>query len=364
MATASKNFSRTPSAAVSTATPREGRQRDRSAKSAPPSRSPAPPRTPAKGTDRPRPVETLRGAYEEIPLDLIDAHPDNPREHWEGQGIQEMVPSIHQVGILQAIIVRRFGDRFQLVAGERRYRAAKRAHLKSIPAIVRKLSDSEALTQMLVENLQRRNLNAIEKAKALAKLCAPVNEGGAGKSHTDAAALFGRKRSWTSNLIRLLRLPDSLQRRVADGKLAERLARKLVMHVESPELLAAVELDMEANPWAWGTSEAFERSLGIIAANPASAGKMQAEPPRPSAPRNPPAPIVVLDAATEAVAASVAQRTPEPPTAGAAAPSDVETICAAIGRLSVLAEIEIVQAALAARRAALSPSPSPTRRKS
>ncbi|HZZ70908.1 MAG TPA: ParB/RepB/Spo0J family partition protein [Pirellulales bacterium] len=246
------------------------------------------------------PLAPLADRLEQLPIQSIDPHPDNVRDD-DQAGIDEMIPSIQQSGIVQPIVVRQSrGGRFQIVAGERRWRAARAAGESTIPAIVRVLNDADTLVQMLIENLQRRDLNAIQTARMLERLCQPLEAGGAGKSLTDTAAIFGRSDSWARNLIRLLRLPDEWQQRLIRGELTERQGRALLAHVDSPAVLAAIAADMVNNPWAWATSESFERSVAIIAAQRIKGGTAAAAPPRP--PRTSPA-------ASPTAAASIGEET-------------------------------------------------------
>jgi ParB/RepB/Spo0J family partition protein len=228
-----------------------------------------------------------------LPLASIDAHPDNPRENWESQQIEPLARSIDEHGLVQPIIVRPHptrSGRYQLVAGERRVRAAIVANRKTIPAIVRKLSDGDALGAMLAENLQRKNLNPLEIARLLHKLCTPIAEGGAGYRQARVARIVGKSRSHVSNLLRLLRLPDAWKRKLAAGEIKLKSAIAIVGYVDRPEVLSAVERDMAAKPWAWKSARDFDRNLAIVAADTKIAAVLAAGPKgRPSA--SAPAPI-------------------------------------------------------------------------
>ncbi|MDX1961594.1 MAG: ParB/RepB/Spo0J family partition protein [Pirellulales bacterium] len=217
-----------------------------------------------------------------LPLHLIEPNAANPRGDWEDQDLEKLVPSIEAVGILQAIVVRPInspaGPRYQLIAGERRFRAAQLAKLKTIPARIRAVNDQTMLDQILVENVQRKDLNPIEKAKLLERICQPLAAGGGGKSHVAAAKLFGKTHSWTTNLIRLLKLPESFLQKIAKGEMLESQGRLLVPHCDNPEILEAVSKDMEQNPWAWKSRDDFERSLGLVIAR--STGELKDHKPR------------------------------------------------------------------------------------
>lgn len=158
-----------------------------------------------------------------LPVSALTPHPGQPRRHFDEEAISELANSIAQRGVIQPIVVRPHGKDYQIVAGERRWRAAQRARLHEVPVIVRDLSDAETLEIALVENIQRRDLNAIEEADAYRKL---IDEFG----HTQEALarLVGKSRSHIANLMRLLDLPDDVQAMVVDDTLSMGHARALV----------------------------------------------------------------------------------------------------------------------------------------
>lgn len=160
----------------------------------------------------------------ELPLDVIVANPRQPRTVFDPDELASLADSLQTVGFLQPIVVRpQANDRFEIVAGERRFRAAQLAGLQSVPAIVRLTEDAQLLTEALVENLQRVQLNPLEEAAAYQQLLAEF-----GLTHDDLAARLGRSRAVISNTIRLLKLPDSVQRRLAAGVLSAGHARALL----------------------------------------------------------------------------------------------------------------------------------------
>jgi len=166
-----------------------------------------------------------RVGIEWIATGRIHPHPEQPRRHFDDDALDELAASIRQRGLIQPVIVRvdRTTGGFQLVAGERRWRAAQRAQLHEIPAIVRDFTDAETLEVALVENIQREDLNAIEEARAYQKLASEFGHG------QDALArLVGKSRSHVANLVRLLELPDAVQQAVVDGRLTMGHARALV----------------------------------------------------------------------------------------------------------------------------------------
>jgi ParB family chromosome partitioning protein len=159
----------------------------------------------------------------EIAIDLIDPSPVQPRSHFDERSLKELAMSIRENGIVQPILVRPNGSRFELVAGERRWRAAQAAGLKQIPAVVREIENDKVLELALIENIQREDLNAIEEARAYKRLIETV-----GLTQESLAQRVGRDRSYITNHIRLLRLPDDLQQLVQEGKLSGGHARTLL----------------------------------------------------------------------------------------------------------------------------------------
>lgn len=164
-------------------------------------------------------------AVQHIPLGAIRPLPGQPRRHFDDNAIAELADSIGLRGLLQPIIVRRApdGDGYQLVAGERRWRAAQRAGLHQIPALVRELGDAATYEIALVENIQRQDLNAIEEAGAYRRLIDDF-----GHNQEALAKLVGKSRSHVANLMRLLDLPDAVQALIGDGSLAMGHARALI----------------------------------------------------------------------------------------------------------------------------------------
>jgi ParB family chromosome partitioning protein len=159
----------------------------------------------------------------ELPISQIDPNPLQPRERFDEEALVSLTASISELGVLQPILVRPAGDRFELIAGERRWRAAKRAGLQSIPAVVRKVDDTTSLEQAVVENLHRQDLNALEEAAAYQQLIEDFN-----LSHDDVARRVGKSRSAVSNTLRLFQLPPTIQKLVAEGQLAAGHARALL----------------------------------------------------------------------------------------------------------------------------------------
>ena len=169
--------------------------------------------------------EELTGArLEELPLDSIEPNPRQPREVFDEQALAELVASIRAVGVLQPVVVRETEPgRYQLIMGERRWRACREADLSVIPAIVRETSDDALLRDALLENLHRQQLNPLEEAAAYQQL---LEEFGA--THEELADRIGRSRSHVSNTLRLMNLAPAVQRRVAAGVLSAGHARALL----------------------------------------------------------------------------------------------------------------------------------------
>ncbi len=159
----------------------------------------------------------------ELAVSLIDPNRLQPRERFDEEALVALTASISELGVLQPILVRPAGERFELIAGERRWRAAKRAGLQSIPAVVRTVDDTASLEQAVVENLHRQDLNALEEAAAYQQLIEDF-----GLSHDDVARRVGKSRSAVSNTLRLFQLPPTIQKLVAEGQLAAGHARALL----------------------------------------------------------------------------------------------------------------------------------------
>jgi ParB family chromosome partitioning protein len=162
----------------------------------------------------------------DVPVGLISPNPKQPREVFEPEALDELVTSLREVGVLQPIVVRTDPanpERFELIMGERRWRAAQRAGFERIPAIVRETPDDELLRDALLENLHRSQLNPLEEGAAYQQLLTEF-----GVTHEELAARIGRSRSQVTNTIRLLGLPASVQRRVAAGVLSAGHARALL----------------------------------------------------------------------------------------------------------------------------------------
>lgn len=179
----------------------------------------------------------IPGAYfDEIPVRAISANPRQPRQIFDEEALAELAASISEVGLLQPIVVRKIADGdYQLVMGERRWRASQLAELDVVPAIVRETADSDLLRDALIENLHRQQLNALEEAAAYQQLLDDFEA-----THEELARKIGRSRPHITNTIRLLNLPPGVQRRVAAGVLSAGHARALlgIADAQAQEALA------------------------------------------------------------------------------------------------------------------------------
>ena len=170
-----------------------------------------------------------------LPIAQIEPHPEQPRRHFDETALDELAASIAARGVIQPVIVRPLGPgRYQLVAGERRWRAAQRAQLHEIPALVRDLSEREVMALALIENLQREDLNPIEEARAYHRLAESE-----GMTQADIARMVDKSRSHVANFQRLLSLPEPVLALVETGALSMGHARALVGHDDAAELAAA-----------------------------------------------------------------------------------------------------------------------------
>jgi len=164
----------------------------------------------------------------EIDIDLIDANPEQPRTRFAEDALDELARSITANGIVQPIVVRQKDGRYQIVAGERRWRAAQRAALRKIPVVVREIPDERLLEIALVENIQRQELNPIEEATAYQRLIHHV-----GLTQEMVAERVGKDRTKITTTLRLLKLPNPVQRYISDGKLSAGHGRALLMTDET-----------------------------------------------------------------------------------------------------------------------------------
>jgi len=198
-----------------------------------------------RGLDALIPAEAAVQGYTSIPLDAISPNPQQPRQAIEAEALQGLAASIREVGVLQPIVVRHGEEpgTFVLIAGERRWRAARLAGLKEIPALVREGDDTSGLAEALVENVQREDLTPLEEAAAYRQLLEDC-----GLTHEEVGARVGRSRPAITNTLRLLQLPASIQGLLAKGELSAGHCRALLALDDTAR---AEELARRAAEEAW-----------------------------------------------------------------------------------------------------------------
>jgi ParB family chromosome partitioning protein len=187
-----------------------------------------------KPSTEPVPSSPSQGGVTEVVLEKISPNPHQPRLHFDETKLGELAESIKEHGILQPLVVTIEGDHYEIIAGERRFQAAKRIGLKTVPVVVRSATEQEKLELAIIENIQRHNLNPIEEAKAYLRL-----QDEFGMQQEAVAKKMGKSRSAVANTLRLLHLPIEIQRAVAEGKISEGHAKALLA-IENPEKQRAV----------------------------------------------------------------------------------------------------------------------------
>ena len=191
----------------------------------------------------------------EIDIDLIEPNPDQPRKRFAESNLDDLARSIRVYGIVQPIVVRKFGTRYQIVAGERRWRAAQRAELRRVPVVIKDIPDDQLLEIALIENIQRHELNPIEEANAYRKLMEQF-----GHTQDHVAERVGRERSMIATTIRLLKLPEDVQEHIVEGKLSLSHGRALLM-TENHNIHRVVAIDAIEQGWSVRATEIAVRKL-------------------------------------------------------------------------------------------------------
>ena len=186
----------------------------------------------------------------EIPIEHVLPNPRQPRKRFDGPALTELTDSIRSSGVIQPIVVRRTGDAYELIAGERRWRAAKQAGLATIPAVVRDVTNAESLELALVENLLREDLNPIEAAEGYRQLLADF-----GWTQEQLGQRIGKDRSSIANALRLLRLPEPIQEDLRSGRLTMGHALSLLSLTSHAEQMKLRE-QILAHSWSVRTTEA------------------------------------------------------------------------------------------------------------
>ena len=180
-------------------------------------------------------------AHRRVPIEFLRANPHNPRKSFSNPELDELAQSIKEHGVIQPIVVRGIRgtvDSFEIIAGERRWRAAQRVGLHEVPIVTVEVSDTDALEIMIIENVQRADLNAIEEARGYQSLANEYR-----RSADDIAKVVGKSRSHVANMMRLTKLPDSVQELIANGDLSAGHARALINAKDAAELAERVIKD-------------------------------------------------------------------------------------------------------------------------
>jgi ParB family transcriptional regulator, chromosome partitioning protein len=174
-------------------------------------------------------VDEERGSYFSCPIEDIKPNKGQPRKTFSDEKLEELAASIREKGIIQPLVVRKKGDHYELIAGERRWRASQRAGLREVPVVIQDVSDDTAVELALIENIQREDLNAVEEAEAYHSLQERFS-----LSQEELAKRVGKDRSTVANALRLLKLPAEIKRDIVEDRLSMGHARALLA-IENPE---------------------------------------------------------------------------------------------------------------------------------
>ena len=228
-------------------------------------------------------------SLEDIPVEAVRPNPNQPRVHFDEESLTELAASITEIGVLQPVLVRRAEDgRYELIAGERRWRAARRAGLTVIPAVVRQADDAASVEQALIENLHRQDLTPLEEAAAYQQLIEDFH-----LTHEQVATRVGKSRSSVTNMLRLMSLPAGVQHLLADGRLSAGHAKALL---GTPDRARQEQLAQRTVAEGWSV-RALEEAVRGGEVDPAPAVEESAPAPavsgdRGSAPSRPVAPAL------------------------------------------------------------------------
>lgn len=192
--------------------------------------------------DSPTAAAKAEIAVNEVDIDLIDPNPEQPRTRFVEAALDELAASIRSNGIVQPIVVRRSGDRYQIVAGERRWRAAQRAGLRRVPVTLKEISDEKLLEVALIENIQRQELNVVEEARAYRKLLDNI-----GFTQEELSERVGKDRSMISTALRLLKLPEPVLELIETEKLTPGHARTLLVSNDAARQIEVAKAIIDFN---------------------------------------------------------------------------------------------------------------------
>jgi ParB family chromosome partitioning protein len=205
-----------------------------------------------------------------VATEFIETNPFQPRKHIDDDRLKELSDSIKSDGVLQPVVVRRRGPKYELIMGERRLRAARMAGVATVPVVVRDVSDADALRLAIVENIQREELNSIEEAQAYRRLISEFNV-----SQTDVAGMVGKDRSSIANTLRLLNLPEEVQDMIQEGTLAAGHARALLALTTQKEQTVLARRIVAENM----TVRQVEHIVGLIKTPKSTGGRRRKEKP-------------------------------------------------------------------------------------
>lgn len=190
-------------------------------------------------------MDLPNSALREVPVDAITPNPHQPRQHFDDSALADLAKSIAEIGVLQPLLVRETGaGRYELIAGERRWRAAQRAKLAVVPVVVREVNELASVEQALVENLHREDLTALEEASAYQQLVDDF-----GLTHEQVSRRVGKSRAAVTNALRLLHLPAKIQGYLADGRLSAGHARAL-LSVSDPAVMESLAATAVKDGWS------------------------------------------------------------------------------------------------------------------
>jgi ParB family chromosome partitioning protein len=199
--------------------------------------------------------EQDRSTYFLCPIEEIRPHRHQPRKTFAPEKLEELAASIREKGVIQPLVVRRRGDHFELIAGERRWRASQKAGLHEVPVVIQDVSDDTALEMALIENIQREDLNALEEAEAYHSLMEQFD-----LSQEELSRRVGKDRSTVANFLRLLRLPAEIKRDMVEERLSMGHARAL-LSLDSPEQMRSARAEIIKGQLTVRQAEALVRRL-------------------------------------------------------------------------------------------------------
>lgn len=215
-----------------------------------PTERPDPGTAPTEPTGITPPIELPESALRDVPTSSIEPNPNQPRVHFDEDSLNDLAKSIQEIGVLQPLLVREIAPgKYQLIAGERRWRAAQRASLAEVPVVVREIDELGSVEQALVENLHRQDLTALEEASAYQQLAEDFS-----LTHDQVAKRVGKSRAAVTNALRLLTLPATIQGYLADGRLTAGHARA-ILGATSASAMETLAREAVKNGWSVRATE-------------------------------------------------------------------------------------------------------------